>query len=92
MCRSLFIVQLCRQRRFMLEKVGGLRKNSSWTITTDQLSGKNSDETDYFKMGKLADYSVPDKVIAVATDQNPSAKFLDRIRYFFILKLVFSAY
>lgn len=81
MCRSLFILQLCRQRRFMVEKVGGARKNSSWTITTEQLRGKNSEETDYFKMGKLADYSVPDKVIAVATDQNPPAKFLDRIRY-----------
>lgn len=64
----------------MQQKVHGLRKFSSWTITTDQLRGKNSEETDYFKMGKLADYLVPDKVIAVATDQDPPAKFLDRIR------------
>lgn len=84
MCRSLFIPQLCRQGRHMHQKVHGFRMYSSWTITTDQLRGKNSVETDYFKMGKLADYSVPDKVIAVATNQNPTAKFLDRIRYFFI--------
>lgn len=83
MCRSLFIPHLCRQRRFILQKVHGLRKYSSWTITTDQLRGKNNSEnSDYFKMGKLADYTVPDKVIAVANDQNPPAKFLDRIRYF----------
>lgn len=85
MCCSLPIRQLCRLGRFRLQKVCGLRRCSSWTITTDQLRGKDSEEIDYFKMGKLADYAVPDKVKAVATDQNSPAKFLDRIRYFFFL-------
>lgn len=88
MCHSLFIPQLCRRWRFMVQNRHGVRKYSSWTIATEQLRGKNSEERDYFKMGKLADYSVPDKVIAVATDQNPPAKFLDRIRYFSILKWI----
>lgn len=75
---SLFIPQLCRRRRFMVRNLHGLRKYASRTIKTDKL---REEEADYFKMDKLADFSVPKKVIAVATDENPPAKFLDEIRY-----------
>lgn len=65
----------------MHQTVCRLRKYSSWTTTTVQLWGKSSEDSDYLEMAKLADYSVPKKVIAVATDQNPPPKFLQRIRY-----------
>lgn len=65
----------------MHQKVCRVHKYSRGTITTDQLRGKNSEDSNYLEMAKLAAYSVPKKIIAVATNQNPPPKFLQRMRY-----------
>lgn len=46
-------------------------------------SNKNcvDEDLDYFKMGKLADYPVPEKVKELVLKPDSPSKFLDRIRF-----------
>lgn len=61
--------------------IHAVKRFASWTLSTDKHFFKSAaEELDYFKVGKLADYPVPDKVTAVALNEDPPAKFVDRIR------------
>lgn len=63
-------IHFCKQNNLL-----STRGLATWSIPSN-----NAEELNYFKIGKLADYPVPEKVIKIALNQNPSSKFLEKIR------------
>lgn len=77
---SLKLLPLLRDIRLLANCYPSYNHVASFSTMVSSNSNYADGELSYLKMGKLADYHVPEKVKEIALNPDSPSKFLDRIR------------